>query len=180
MSNRPRAQSYAVAVARSSELLLLAEVERRGTDVYVLIPHCSTGPTLDDGTRWNPHVSYHASGQHHVKAFSQYVFSPDRRQRPDCNFTGSEPLYDLSLGRGAWARSPIVTNTSAYAEIFRVCATDLTDTDFYCLSLHLVAPGEHPKHTPYSAVPVAAHTFQGSPPRVHASLWRFQFPASAP
>jgi hypothetical protein len=170
-------QFHAVVVARSSELLLLGKIERRGTDVYVSIPHCSKGTQLDDGTLSNPHVSYHASGQHHMKAYRQYVFTPDRRQRPDINFTGSEPIYDLGLGPGDWGRSPFVTDASAYADLFQVCASDLTDRDSYCVSLHLVAPEGAPKHTPYSATLVAHHTFRSLPPHVHASLWRIQTPA---
>ena len=61
MSNdRNQNRMYAVAVRDGHELFLFCRIRRTVTgDVYVLPPR----PDPD----WNPHVSYHASGQYHVK-----------------------------------------------------------------------------------------------------------------
>src|SRR2546428_12125560 len=54
---------YAVAV-RDGGLFLVACIERSPSgDVYVLRPR-------NQPKEWNPHASYHASGQHHHKSFN--------------------------------------------------------------------------------------------------------------
>jgi hypothetical protein len=55
--------SYAVAVRDGEELYLLITVNREGDNVYVNSPRPGE-------PEWNPHASYHASGQHHAKSFN--------------------------------------------------------------------------------------------------------------
>ena len=170
---------YAIVAKHSNKLQLLATIRRKGTDIYLLFPHDRNGSRLDDGTEWNPHVSYHASGQHHVKTYNQFIVSPDQRQPPDAAFAGSEPYFDLGLGQGDWARRPEVSDPTRYAEFFTISADELNSADYYLLSLHIIARDGAPSHRPYCASPVAEHIFRGLSPWIHTSLWRMQLPVAA-
>ena len=166
---------FGVVVQQSPTLRrLLFRVKRSHSGYYLLLPHDSDGTRLHDGTAWNPHASYHPSGQRHVKTYNECVFSPEQRQRPDDTFAGWEHLFDAALKPGDWARSPIVSDPGEYADLFVTdeCALNLQDS--YVVSLQLVAPGVSPAYVPYGTVLVGTHTFRCKPPWVHASLWRSQ------
>jgi hypothetical protein len=83
-SARP-GKNLAVAVRDGADLFVVITINRGPEgDVYVNWPR-------DHIPGWNPHTSYHASGQHHHKSFNQklVVF---HEQKPDANFRGAKRI----------------------------------------------------------------------------------------
>ena len=173
-------QFFGIAVRQPSCMNLLVRVRRNGSGYFVLLPHDPDATRLDDGTAWNPHASYHSSGQRHLKSYKDHIFSPDRCQRPDDTFTNSEHLYDCALRPGDWTRSPRVAEPSTYADLFVTDAGALNHRDSYIVSLQLVAPGTISEYTPYGSVLVGRHVFRCAPPWIAASLWHLPTPTATP
>ena len=163
-----------IGVATAAGFVQLAQIERKGTDVYFLPAHDEAAFRLDDGTSWNPHVSYHSSGQHHIKTYNEKVFAPQHRQRPGGTFTGVEPLYDMSVHPTDWSRVKATQSLGEFAEVFSVPESMFAKGAFHILSLHLIAPGAVPTTSLHRSVFVIEHLFKSRVPWIHASLWRIQ------
>ena len=160
-----------IAVGLLAGPRLLAKIEGVGSDIYFLPTHDEELAKLDDGTLWNPHSSFHASGQHHLKTYNTMIFAPQRRQRPNDQFRGTEPLFDLSVRAADWSRAPSVDPSWQAAELFTIPEALLSEYQFYTVSAHLTEPGVDPTAIPYRAAFIADHRFAARAPWIHVSIW---------
>ncbi|MGH2359074.1 MAG: hypothetical protein ACRDGM_00805 [bacterium] len=167
-----------IAVEQSAALLLLARIRRNNSGIFVLPPHDSDGTRLDNNQAWNPHASYHASGQRHVKSFNGLVFAPEKRTPLDENFSGCEHVFDLGLKPGDWAKSPVIADLSSYVDLFRISASELNLADSYVVSVCLIAPDDIPSYAPYGAVLIAEQSFRDWKPWIHVWLGRVEVPST--
>jgi hypothetical protein len=110
---------YAV-VARDHELFLLLTVNRSPAgNVYVNLPKGYGDPD------WNPHVSYHASGQHHNKSHGQIMGRACFRQKPDEHFKGDEPVIVLYPALGGLIAFRAPYHAEEYAGALEMPAAEL-------------------------------------------------------
>jgi hypothetical protein len=114
---------YAVAVRDGHELFLFCRINRTVTgDVYVIPPRADPN--------WNPHVSYHASGQHHVKSYDQ-PYHVSHWQRPNANLQGTRNMSTMGIA----AREPRITNAPCkiedYTEIFEIPISELRAEEYH-------------------------------------------------
>ncbi len=162
----PATELYGVAVASAAGPRLVATIERKGNNVHFL-PTMSPGyGTLDDGTSPHPHVSYHASGQHHVKSYGQMALTPIHRQHPDEQLKGIEPLFDLTVRSGEWSNSPLANETSGLAELFVLSSESLHGYLYVTLSAWITEPGIALPTLDYLGIPIALHCFKSRSPWV--------------
>jgi hypothetical protein len=89
----------------------------------VVTQHLGAAHALDDGTKWNPHVTYHADGTYHVASYDRY-FRDEQPQALDSNFKGYEFLIRQSFGR-YYARS--LGRRCSYDDVICVSVDDLPD-----------------------------------------------------
>ncbi len=113
---------YAVAV-RDDQLYLWLRIRRtRAGDIYVLFP---TGREGDQEWRlWNPHVSVHASGQTHHKAFN-HKFMRRQITRPDSNFRGTYNAITRPIAQHEPRAFGVICNPEDYVEIFEIPITEV-------------------------------------------------------
>ena len=97
---------------------------------------------------WKPHVSYHASGQYHVKG-DGHPYHVSHWQKPDTSFLGTHNLSTMGIA----SNEPRITNAPCrsedYAEVFEISVNDLRP-DMYrtMLSVDLMEPSGQPIMTP--------------------------------
>jgi len=128
--------SYAVAVRDGNELFLFLTIARAPAgDVYVNILHGQNGP---EWKPWEPHASYHASGQHHQSSFDRkgLVF---KRQRPDQNFRGAENVVTMPFPASEAHRLNKPCNSADFHSVLEISTNDLAaaNTD---ISIDVAAP----------------------------------------
>jgi hypothetical protein len=132
-------RKYAVAV-RDDELYLFFRITRSPSGVYVMIPMKSP----EERKEWNPHASYHASGEHFQKSYDQ-KFSPRQRQKPDSTFQGVEYI----MARPIAAREPRAFNVRCKAEefyeVFEISVHELrSETYRTAIEIDLAEPQDSP------------------------------------
>ena len=154
---------YAVAVRDGHELFLFCRIRRTVTgDVYVLPPR----PDPD----WIHHVSYHASGQHHVKSYG-HPYHVSHWQKPDANFLGTHHMSTMGIA----SSEPRITNAPCkvedYAEVFEISISDLR-SDLYrtMLSVDLTESSGQPIITPGARI-LRQVIFQDAVPWIIVTLF---------
>ena len=128
--------AYAVAVREPEGLFLVVSIVRPVTgDVYVNWPR-------DGVPGWKPHTSYHASGQHHHKAFGKIGL---KRQStpPNADFNGEKNVVTMSVNPGDHRAVNVPCVESNCAEVFEVPSSQLTEHTL--LSVDLVEVGGDPR-----------------------------------
>jgi hypothetical protein len=105
---------HQIALAiRDAELFLLATVVRAAaTDVYVNWPR-------DHVVGWEPHTSYHASGQHHQKSFGT-AFDARKKQKPDPAFKGTVNLVSFGVATGEHTAVNVRCDPKDFIAVFEV------------------------------------------------------------
>lgn len=97
---------------------------------------------------WNPHTSYHASGQHHHKAFN-WVGHKRRDQRPDEEFKGETNVVTFGIASGEPQAVNVLCNGSDYSAVFEIPSSQLGPTRYSTMvSVNLVKAGERAIVTP--------------------------------
>ena len=86
---------HAIAVSDAQGLHLVARVARRPSGIYYLLPRDAKAFQIESDKNWDPHVSYHADGWHHIKSFGQLALTRVKRQALNSSFSGAEPLVHL-------------------------------------------------------------------------------------
>jgi len=160
---------YGIGVRDAAGLHLIARIARRPSGIFYLIPRSNAEFRIEADRNWDPHVSYHADGQHHVKSFDQRVSSPYYRQPLDQRFSGTEPLFDQSFQPGEFSRVPVLVNTSSLALVFEIPAASIDSTATYVISVSLLAPHAALPQRDWLAV-VAEQTFCDAKPWIHVAL----------
>jgi len=105
-------QNIAIAV-RDVDLFLLATINRTATtDVYVNWPRKHV-------TGWEPHASFHASGQHHQKSFGKASLI-QKKQKPDSTFKGTENLVSFGVGSLEHLVVNVLCNPKDFSAVFEI------------------------------------------------------------
>jgi hypothetical protein len=164
MSNdRKQSRMYAVAVRDGHDLFLFCRIHRAVTgDVYVIPPR----PV----PKWNPHVSYHASGQYHVKNYD-HPYHISHWQRPDANFKSTRNMSTMGIA----ASEPRITNAPCkvedYTEVFEIPSSDLRPEMYYTLlSVDLTEAAGRPIITPGARI-LRQAIFQDTVPWIMVTLF---------
>ena len=132
---------HAIAVQDAQGLHLVARVTRRPTGIYYLIPRDAEAFQIDSDMNWDPHVSYHADGSHHIKSFGQLALTRMKRQALNSTFSGAEPLFAQSFQPGELHNLPMLSNASSFVDVFEIPVDRLRSSNHYTLALDLLAPG---------------------------------------
>jgi hypothetical protein len=93
-----------VCIRYTTGTLTLAFIEFKKSGDVVVSQHYGDYQKLDDGTKFNPHVTYHADGTYHV---AHYKGNPvdrgypvnQKRQPLSSSFKGFETLVNQAFGR---------------------------------------------------------------------------------
>jgi hypothetical protein len=127
--------SYAVAVRDGVDLLTVLTVHRdpRG-NVYANIPR----PHLPG---FEPHSSFHASGQHHAKSFNKKAFVRQTNNPPNQNFRGTEQVETLVIGPNDPRAINVPCQPSDFADVFEIPYADVQDIKQGRLCVDLAQPG---------------------------------------
>ncbi len=113
---------YAVAVRDGKELFLFLSICRSSKgDVYVNFPR--------DEPKWEPHSSYHFSGQHHHKSFN-YKAMLYQRQRPDINFRGTENVVTTGIAIEELRALNALCRMEDYYGIFEISVSELRSEQY--------------------------------------------------
>jgi hypothetical protein len=197
---------FAIGIRDDAGLHVAAEVNRRRSDgridIYYNMPgerleklvknafYFSSGTNADFKVkvkgRWNRHVSYHASGELHVKAFNIKMGSVQKEPLGP-GFVGPEELYrqtfqpvrrpgeseNLTLPLDAELLSLPVDegDASRFAAVFEIPASALNSDDRYTVSVHLVGKGATAPELSGFSKQIAEHLFDDDLPAIHVALW---------
>ena len=155
---------YAVAVREQDELLLFLRISRDPHgDVYVNFPR-------DYDPQWNPHASYHASGQHHQKSFNHKALVR-HDQKPDENFVGTRNVVTTGIAAHEPRAINLICEPTAFDDVFEIPATALKpDTYKTLLSVDVIEPGCAPIITPGATI-LHDYTFNGRHPWILVTLF---------
>jgi hypothetical protein len=165
MTSPYTAVSYAVAVRDGSDLLTVLTIVREADgDVYSNIPR----PHIPNS---KPHTSYHASGQRHAKSFRrQKPALPQRLQRPDRNFRGSEPLETLLISPDDPRGINVPCQRSNYDDVFEILYNDLKSTKQGRLCIDLAEPDVVPTRRLPTERVICRKTFKDDVPWIIVTL----------
>ena len=129
---------YALAIRDGAELFLVLLVRRdvKG-DLYTIYPRREPGG-------WNPHTSYHASGQHHQKIFGR-GFMVCQRQKPDTDFCGTENVTTIGVAADEPRAINMLCKPERFAAVLEVPIEE-TRSDKYrtFIAVDLAQPGGQP------------------------------------
>jgi hypothetical protein len=142
-SQPPHTQNrmYAVAVRDGAELFLICRIRRTVTgDVYVLPPR--------HDPRWNPHVTYHATGHAHANP-DDPPYHVSHWQRPGTDFQGTRAMGTMAIT----ASEPRLINAPCkvedYADVFEISVSEFRpEMGGTMLSVDLTAPSGQPSIAP--------------------------------
>ena len=138
---RARGQMFAVAVRDGETLFLLARVRRAPKgDVYILHAHDKL-PTPPSWPDWDPHTSYHVSGELHQRWFGD-KFMVRRRGKPDHSFRGTENLITLSLGPNVPRARGVICKPDEFSQVLEIPVSELrTGPKATHIAIDLCEPG---------------------------------------
>ena len=162
-AKRTPERKYAVAV-RDGDLFLFLSVSRsHAGDVYVNFPR-------DQVEKYEPHSSYHASGQHHQKAFEKKALVK-HQQKPNSNFQGTENVLTTSIA----SEEPRAVNTlckvEEFQEVFEIPISDLRpEKGRTMISIDIMEARGEPTTSPGATI-VRQVVFQDSIPWLVATLF---------
>ena len=154
---------YAVVMNDSAEQRMLCRLKRSAAgDVYFFIP------SLDP--KANLHVSYHESGQRHLKSY-RWTHFVSRLQAPIQSFRGCEALFAMAIPPGQAPRYSIVDPAERFDGFFEIDHKQIPDADHHTLTADLVEPGMSALPGPWEDI-VAQRRFDGGFPEILVTLWR--------
>jgi hypothetical protein len=158
---------FAVAIRDGQDLFLWCRIRRASLgDIYYIIP---IGRSWPDWKKWNPHGSHHKSGQRHHKSFGKEIF-PERRQKPDSAFTGSETLITLPIASHQPRAFGAICNPAEFSEVMEVPVSMLSSKTYETfISIDLTQPDGPPTVTALGVV-VAQHVFKDAPPWIWVTI----------
>ncbi len=158
----------AVAVRDGSNLLLFRTIKRKATtDVYVLWPIKKF--LLFD----NPHASYHASGQVHIKTSpKRKPLPPRQQQKPDASLKGIEGMLLTPIDAGELKTN---LHPSRYHDVFEIPITDISPPEHTGTYQVYFALAERGVAVPVPDMPgqprlIRQHTFQDDVPWIVVTL----------
>jgi hypothetical protein len=155
---------YAVAVRDGGDLLMLVTIRRSRQNVYVNIPR----PHLPD---WQPHASYHASGQRHQVSFG-CKFDVQAHPCPD-EFRGQQNVVTLLISPTETRAVNLACNPADFHQTFEIAKADIAPKGAR-LAIDLVEPGLGPLTPCPDATLVRESAFADSEPWIVVSLWSLQ------
>lgn len=162
---------HAIGVTDAQGFHLIARVARRATGVYYLIPRDAKTFGIESNKNWDPHVSYHTDGSHHVKSFGNRAGTRYMRQPLTSAFAGAEPLSAQSFQPGELHNHPVISDPSEFTNVFEIPIERLSLSEQYTLALDILAPGAERLGGPWQEA-VLEHSFKDGVPWIHATLWR--------
>jgi hypothetical protein len=137
--------NIAVAVRDTDLFLVVTIVRAQASDVYVNWPR-------DNKPDWEPHTSYHASGQHHQKSFGM-ALNVQKKQKPDVNIKGTKTVVSLGVAAGEHNAVNARCNSSSYNYVFEIpVAIVRPETYRTFLYVDLVEPGKTPTLFPGATI----------------------------
>lgn len=155
---------YAVAVREEGRLLLVIRIRRsRDGSVYVLWQRDSD---------WNPHTTYHRSGQYWQRTYQNRKVDAQRRQPLDSSFRGSEMVISTFI-------DPIEkeVDPDEFADVFEISESDsrrLRSSRSNCLDVHVVQD-THPLTELKGSLPgvpiLKQKTYGDGTPWIVVTLW---------
>jgi hypothetical protein len=153
---------YAVAVRDGSKLFLFRKIKRQATtDIYVSWP-LKRFLFFD-----NPHATYHASGQLHLKTSPKCkVLPPEYRQKPDASLKGVEGIVMTPIHAKELKKTCI---PSRYDNVFEIPISDISAGLYvgdYQMQFALAEAG----------VPVPVTDMPGSPQLIRQYAFRDDVP----
>lgn len=116
---------------------------------------------------WNPHASYHASGQVHSKSHNR-IGIKKARQRPGSAFAGTEPLEATNADRGLSNVLPVVAE--AFDDTFEIDASLLSGSKMQAITVDLVDTTSVPVRLTGNDTVVAEKVFRDQIPWIVVSL----------
>lgn len=130
-------RKIAIAV-RDTDLFLEATVVRKAaTDIYVNFHRVHVAG-------WNPHSSYHASGQRHQKSFGQ-PFLVQKKQKPDSTFKGAVNVVEFGIDSGGYKALNLRCDPKDFSDVFEIPVALLRPEKYSTyLYVDLVEPGVTP------------------------------------
>jgi hypothetical protein len=165
---------HTIAIAvRGVNLHLEASVVRKtASDIYLNF-HRDHDPT------WNPHGSYHASGQFHHKSYGQKFASPVLGQKPDSNFKGTKNMASFGLAAGEHLLLNQPCDPSLFDEVFEIPA-QLLRPEKYSTYVYtdLVEPGVSPTLYPGATV-LKQTTYKDAEPWIVVTLLHIPTPTAS-
>ena len=160
-------QFFAVAVRDGDKLSLFLRIRRnRKGEVFVKL---AAGDSEPD---WDPHVSYHESGQFHHKSHDR-PFSVHTKQKPGPRFRGTEHLGNFVID-AELARALPRCKVQQFSEILEIPIEIIgpRGTDPRTgVSVDLVEPGTSPTEAVPRGRIVDERVFDKAVPQIVVRLW---------
>jgi len=163
---------FAIAVRDDEGLWLVMSLRRdRKGNVHAF---GSTGARAEKG--YNSHVSHHASGWMHFKTFDKPLLPPEKRQKPDASFSGTEQVVTtpicLQTLRGTRAFKRPCRVEKYPGGVFEIAASEISPTPpgRTAVAIDLVSPGAPPLIYPLTAA-LRRHIFTDAIPHISVTLW---------
>ena len=156
-----------VIVDTGGDRRLFASIRRADPgDVYVnwVVDEVSPSPRVP---KWNPHGSYHASGQLHSKSYNRIAIRKHRRT-PGPAFTGSEPLEVTNADRALSASLP--ADPGGFDDYFEIDVSLITGSPAQAIAVDLIAPDAEPVRLTGSDTVIAEKVFKDQIPWISVSL----------
>ncbi len=116
---------------------------------------------------WNPHGSYHASGQVHSKSHNR-IGVKKNRQVPGPAFVGAEPLEAINADRALLMSLPVVAET--FDDTFEIDVSLITGSPKQSITVDLVEPNADPVRLTGNDIVIAEKTFSDKVPWIVVSL----------
>jgi hypothetical protein len=159
---------FAVAIRDEKNLFLWLRIRRAPEgDVYVMLP---TGRQTAEWKKWNPHGSQHKDGHFHHKSFDRKLIAQER-QKPDCNFRGTENLITRPIASDEPRAFGVICNPAEFSGVLEVPANMLSTKKYeMSISIDLTEPDSPPIITPGSRI-VAQRAFNDSIPWILVSVF---------
>jgi hypothetical protein len=182
MSRPPNGVMYAVAIRDADRLWLFARISRsRDGSVSVLPPRddprfSAVTPGTSRRTRWNPHATYHRSGEWHIRSYNGKPIRArplliTERQKLDASFRDVETVIALPIqpGEAALHKAPCVARE--FNSIFEIPIEQFGQGEHHTLVVDLVEPGRSAALGPWREI-IVQRSFQDAAPWILVTLWR--------
>lgn len=161
-----RSREYAVAVRNGPGLFKWLTVVREPQgDIYVNVPSEAPDRKL--------HVSYHASGQHHMKSFGQADFVPRKTIKPDVEFRGAVNVCWWAIAADEARTLDDPCHPEEFSGVFEI-PTDQVSAERYrtYLSVDVVDVQSEPTYA-LGVTVIRRHVFQDAFPWLMITLYDY-------
>ena len=147
---------------------LFGRIRRSDTgNIYVIWEMSQSCQRKNNKPKWNPHASYHASGQLHSKSYNR-IGIKKQRQSPTPAFTGSEPIEATNADRGLNPVLPI--DIGGFDDYFEIDVTAIASLPNAVITVDIVAPGAVPIRLTGLDTVVTEKVFKDTIPWIVVSL----------